>query len=276
MLLTGLGDNAHVYDDFAYQFTDYFHVYGITRRGFLPSSQPRIGYDVPTRAADDIAVLDALGIRSAVFVGHSLSGSELSRLGAAYPKRVEKLVYLDAADLAERFKPSRAEPPGMAPLFTAATLKSLQAYQAASARYTSLREPDQAARLNLKFNARGAIVDATSPDWVSEKLLAGVQGAVNPPTNWNAIKAPRLGIYAPYTPEARQAWYWYLSRADQAKFDAAWPSIIAWYRATIDKFAAGNAANTHTLPGAPHYVYINHEAETVRWMREFLGIPPRV
>src|SRR4051794_23699000 len=26
VLLTGYGDNAHVYDQFAYQFTDYFHV----------------------------------------------------------------------------------------------------------------------------------------------------------------------------------------------------------------------------------------------------------
>ena len=41
VLLTGLGDNAHVYDEFAFQFTDYFHVYGITRRGFLPSSRFR-------------------------------------------------------------------------------------------------------------------------------------------------------------------------------------------------------------------------------------------
>jgi hypothetical protein len=40
VLLTGLGDNSHVYDQFAFQFTDYFHVIGITRRGFLPSSQP--------------------------------------------------------------------------------------------------------------------------------------------------------------------------------------------------------------------------------------------
>ena len=75
VLLTGLGDNAHVYDNFAFQFTDYFHVYGITRRGFLPSSQPRDGYDVPTRVRDDVAVLDALGIKKAVFVGHSLAGS---------------------------------------------------------------------------------------------------------------------------------------------------------------------------------------------------------
>ena len=34
VLLAGLGDNAHVFDHFAYQFTDRFHVIGITRRGF--------------------------------------------------------------------------------------------------------------------------------------------------------------------------------------------------------------------------------------------------
>ena len=39
VLLAGGGDNAHVYDQFAYQFTDYFRVIGITRRGYLPSSQ---------------------------------------------------------------------------------------------------------------------------------------------------------------------------------------------------------------------------------------------
>src|SRR5215213_3321587 len=100
VLLTGLGDNAHVYDQFAFQFTDDFHVIGITRRGFLPSSQPEHGYDVDTRARDDIAVLDAFGIRKATFVGHSLAGSELSKIGEVYHHRVETLVYLDAADLA--------------------------------------------------------------------------------------------------------------------------------------------------------------------------------
>src|SRR5437667_4257498 len=33
VLLTGMGDNAHVFDEFAYQFNDRFHVIGITRRG---------------------------------------------------------------------------------------------------------------------------------------------------------------------------------------------------------------------------------------------------
>jgi pimeloyl-ACP methyl ester carboxylesterase len=273
VLLTGLGDNAHVYDGFAYQFTDHYRVIGITRRGFLPSSQPRNGYDVPTRAKDDIAVLDALGIGKAVLVGHSLAGSELSELALKYPARVERLVYLDAADLANRFRPSRREPPGAQALFTEATLKSLEAYQAASARYMALREPNQAVCPNLKFDAKGAIVDSTSPQWVTDKLLAGV--AANPAVEWGRIKAPRLGIFAPYTLAARQAWYWYLKPADKREFDRAWPEIAGWFRRTVARFAAGNRANTYTLPGAPHYVYINNEAEVVRWMRRFLGVPPR-
>src|SRR5262249_10581354 len=75
VLLTGMGDNAHVYDQFAYQFNDRFHVIGITRRGFGRSSQPAHGYDLDTRARDDIAVLDKLNIRQAVFVGHSVAGT---------------------------------------------------------------------------------------------------------------------------------------------------------------------------------------------------------
>ena len=84
VLLAGYGDTAHVFDEFAYQFTDHFHVIGITRRGFFPSSQPESGYDVGTRAHDDIEVLKHLGISKAVFVGHSLAGSELSELGSKY------------------------------------------------------------------------------------------------------------------------------------------------------------------------------------------------
>ena len=273
VLLTGLGDNAHVYDPLAFQFTDDFHVIGMTRRGFLPSSQPEHGYDVETRARDDIAVLDALGIRKATFVGHSLAGSELSKLGEGYPTRVEKLVYLDAADLAERFFPSRPEPPSDESLFTSAAYKSLWTYQAASARFDALRKPDPAVCIGVEFDRHGALTGSTTPDWVSTKLLEGVAGSVNPPVNWANIDAPRLGIFALFTLEARQAWYWYLTSAEQAAFDEAWAPIVAWHEETIGKFAANNLLHTLLLPGAPHYVYINHETEVVREMRKFFGLP---
>jgi pimeloyl-ACP methyl ester carboxylesterase len=123
VLLTGSGDNAHVFDYFAFQFADFFHVIGITRRGWLPSSQPKTGYDVETRAADDIKVLDALGIKKAVFVGHSIAGSELSKIAVKYPSYVDKIVYLDASDLSERN--TFPEIPLLFPLFTDADAKSL-------------------------------------------------------------------------------------------------------------------------------------------------------
>jgi pimeloyl-ACP methyl ester carboxylesterase len=271
VLLTGSGDNAHVYDRFAFQFTDYFRVIGITRRGWLPSSQPQDGYDVPTRAADDVAVLDALGIDKAVFVGHSAAGMELIQLGRTHGARVDKLIFLDAADLAERFVPSRREPP--MPDYTDADTKSLFAFQAATARYQSIREPDPSVCLRLQLAANGAVVDTTTPESIQEKFAAGMAAAS--PADWASIAAPRLGIFAEFTIEARQPWYWYLSDAKRSEFDEAWRPIVAWHRRTIGEFAKGNSANTFRLPGAAHYVYIQNEAEVVRWMRQFLRLSPR-
>lgn len=212
VLLTGLGDNARVYDQFAFQFTDYFHVIGITRRGFLPSSQPEDGYDVRTRASDDIAVLDALGINKAVLVGHSVAGSELSAAGELYKDRVDKLVYLDAYDLSGRF--NLPEVPHH-PDFTSADARSLWTFQAARARLEGIRIPDPAACIGLQFNADGAITDSTTPDWVPAKILADVNA--NPPVNWANIVAPRLGIFALPSVESRQPWYWYLD-ADEKSY----------------------------------------------------------
>jgi pimeloyl-ACP methyl ester carboxylesterase len=143
LLLTGLGDNAHVFDGFAFQFTDRFHVIGITRRGYLPSSQPKDGYDIATRVADDIAVLDALAIRRAIWVGHSISGSELSAAGLLYKDRVDKLVYLDAYDLSQRSQVPG--PPDSSSVYTDADVQSIMVYQAAIA----LRSGAPASRRNL-------------------------------------------------------------------------------------------------------------------------------
>ena len=270
VLLTGIGDNAHVWDDFAYQFTDFFRVIGITRRGFGASDKPDGGYDVPTRARDDIAVLDDFGIDKAVFVGHSIAGSELSQLGLAYPHRVDKLVYLDALDRAEVPREEQELPP---PPFTDDDFSSLRAFQAAGARLLGNREPNAAFCNAFLFGRSGRIVDDVTPDEIPAKIFA--EADKPPPTNWRKIRAPRLGIFALFTREARQAWYWYLSPAEQAEFDAGWGPIVNWKRRTIGRFAEGNTANTFLLPNAPHYIYISNEAEVVRWMRDFLGIPPR-
>ncbi|HEX2525412.1 MAG TPA: alpha/beta hydrolase [Geminicoccus sp.] len=272
VLLTGLGDNAHIYDDFAVQFTGDFHVIGITRRGFLPSSRPANGYDVATRTRDIIKVMDAHRIKQASFAGHSLAGSELSRLGARYPARVEKLVYLDAYDLATRFR--RPDVPGVA--FSDEDTRSLLTFQAAEARLTGTRKNDTSTCLGLIFGSTGAVLDAANPPEISAKILAGVQAPANPLVDWRRIQAPRLGIFADYSAKVRLPHYWYLEPADQALFDRNFPGIVAWQKQTIERFfqhgGDGPKPVVRVLPAfTSHYLFINREDFVVREMRRFLA-----
>jgi pimeloyl-ACP methyl ester carboxylesterase len=158
VLLTGMGDNAHVFDEFAYQFTDRFHVIGITRRGFGRSSQPAHGYDLDTRARDDITVLDKLNIREAVFVGHSVSGTELNKIAAVYPDRVKKLVYLDALDIGSGGWKTLPQPPPP-PEDTAADLESVQRFAAANARSDGYRKPLAAICNMIRTDASGRVLE---------------------------------------------------------------------------------------------------------------------
>jgi non-heme chloroperoxidase len=97
VLLAGLGDTAHIFDNFAPKLTAQYHVYGITRRGFGVSSCPTTGYNADRLADDVIAVLDALKITRPVVAGHSFAGEELSSIAMRYPQQVAGLIYLDAA-----------------------------------------------------------------------------------------------------------------------------------------------------------------------------------
>jgi len=274
VLLTGLGDNAHVYDQFAYQFIDYFHVIGITRRGYAPSthpaagSTPEDGYTLDARAHDDVAVLDALGINKAVFVGHSVSGSELSTIGLKYRERVEKLVYLDAFDLAKRFQLPDIPP---AP-FTEADNRSLQIFLAADERLEDILRPAQATCIAVQFDDNGRIIDSSTPGWVPQAILWDVQH--NPPTDWAKMEPPRLGVFNQPSVEGKLPYYFYLNDEDRKKFDQNWPGIVKWYTDRIAEFTVQQAGRpkpiVYTLPDAPHYFYLNDQAFVVRVMRQFL------
>src|SRR5439155_9643719 len=97
ILLAGLGNDAHVFDEIAPPLTDKFHVIGLTRRGFGETERPAAGYDTATRVEDIRAFMDAQKITRAHLVGHSLAGDEMTLFAATYPQRVIKMVYLDAA-----------------------------------------------------------------------------------------------------------------------------------------------------------------------------------
>lgn len=265
VLLTGAGDNAHAFDQFAFQFTDRFHVIGITRRGFGRSSQPARGYDLDTRARDDIAVLDTLGIRQAVFVGHSIAGTELNKLATVYPQRVAKLVYLDALDIGSGGWAKLPQPPG-SPEPTATDLESVQRLAAASVRDDGYRKPLAAYCNMVRRDASGRVVGAVTPPEILAKLKAGLQ-----PAAYDRIRAPTLGIFNRITPPYRMPYYWSLKPAHQAEFDRNIAALAKWTDGAIQRFRTEvKGSRVVEIPNTNHYVYVVEEALVVREMRNFL------
>ncbi len=64
-------------------------------RGFGWSEAPGYGYDGETFAADQVALLDALGIERVCVAGHDWGGWTAILLGLVHPGRVERLVALN-------------------------------------------------------------------------------------------------------------------------------------------------------------------------------------
>ena len=65
------------------------------RRGFGQSSQPSFGYNYDTFAADLNTLMEALDLRDAILVGHSMGTGEVTRyLGAYGSARVSKAVLI--------------------------------------------------------------------------------------------------------------------------------------------------------------------------------------
>ena len=109
VLLAGLGNTAHVFDEFAPKLTPAYHVYGITRRGHGLSSAPVSGYSADRLGDDVLAVIEALGLDRPVLVGHSVAGEELSSVGTRYPERIAGLIYLEAAYSYAYYDPSQGD-----------------------------------------------------------------------------------------------------------------------------------------------------------------------
>ena len=66
-------------------------------RGFGFSGKPAGGYDNAAYARLLVALLDSLGISSAVLVGHSMGGAIVAEVALALPDRVRGLVLIDPA-----------------------------------------------------------------------------------------------------------------------------------------------------------------------------------
>jgi non-heme chloroperoxidase len=140
ILLAGLGNTAHVFDEFAPKLTNLGHIYAITRRGYGASSRPDAGYDVARLGEDVLAVIDTVRIEKPVLIGHSLAGQEMSYLAVQHRAQIAALIYLEAAyryayDVPGEFEkdfPSLPPPPAIPPAVVrpAFTLPGAESHQA--------------------------------------------------------------------------------------------------------------------------------------------------
>ncbi len=274
VFLAGGGNTAHVYDHFATRFTNRFHVLGITRRGFGKSSHPEAGYDTTTLVRDIVAVLDSLGLKQASFVAHSFGGSELNYLGAHYPKRVHRLVYLDSAmDSHALFR---------SPEWKSGVLQSPQpptppyddevgsawSWTLWAERLSGPGYPEAEVRTMFKFDANDRFVGPTSVDAWLEKLEQGSE-----PVDLRRVRAPALALYAIVESAEAMLPYWHAldptARARGEKMFEALQRLHTRLRADFsEKVERARVVRIH---GARHYMFLTHPGEVTHAMLEFLS-----
>lgn len=259
LFLAGLGDNAHVFDDFAPEFTGHFHVLAMTRRGWGQSDCPATGYDVPTRVADLGGFLDALRIKRVILAGHSIAGDELTAFAAAYPERVEKLIYLDAAvDPASdpAAKDIRAGKEPGAPKTPKEALVSLDALLNYLYRRLSLTPPSRALEASIRdsflVHTDGS-VERRTPDSVHRAILRGFAFAS---LDYTKIKHPTLSFYEDP------------STASSVEEQKALAEFIDQNVALIRK--SGPQIQIEHIAGSHHYLFIDHQEEVAKKMKVFL------
>jgi pimeloyl-ACP methyl ester carboxylesterase len=274
VLLTGLGDSAHVYDKFAPKLTSAYHVYGITRRGFGSSSAPATGYSADRLGDDVLAVLSSLKLNRPVLMGHSIGGEELSSVGSRHPEKVAGLIYLDAAysyayydrargdlnlDLIEFQKKLEQLQPGKGPVDQGPLIQEL--LETSIPRFErELRETQK--NLQAMPPAMLAAQESVHMSPASQAIIAGQQ-------KYTSILVPILAIYAVPHDLGSEIGNDAAARATFEAYDEARTGAQA------KAFENGiPSARVVRLPRANHYVFLSNEADVLREMNAFLASLP--
>lgn len=264
VLLAGLGNSAHVFDDFAPKLTGTYHVYGITRRGYGASSVPDSGYDAYHLGDDVLAVLDALKLTRPLLAGHSVAGEELSAVGSRHSERIAGLIYLDAAypyafddgkgtTMAELQQGAPRQPSP-----SSEDTASVAAYLAWQKRIRGIAMPEADVRETTEIAADGRMSRPRTPAKIGQAIQAGTQ-------KFSEIPVPVLAICA--VPQDRGPW---LRESSDPAIPAYLAKVAAAQEKQVHAFETGvPTAKVVRLANANHYVFISNESDVIREMRTF-------
>ena len=265
MLLAGLGESGHIYNDLAPRLTDRFRVIALTRRGHGVSSRADSSTCVlDTLVADIAAVMDSLQLKRASLIGHSIAGAEITRFAARWPDRTDKLVYLDAshdfAGIDSVLGANPAWPPQFSP-------------PSGTARDTLNARRDRSKRYRFGYWSdalESGILRSPSSDDASDECL--LQDATLHPKEYRQVQAPALALTAGYT---MQNWFFYLDpMADSVKWRGAehWLTSVLnpWLGAGRERFRREMRSSRTIELEADHHLFNSHPARTLREIRQFL------
>jgi pimeloyl-ACP methyl ester carboxylesterase len=96
LLLHGWPQHWYMWRRVIRELEEEFRLLAPDLRGFGWSDAPGHGYDGETFAADQVALLDALGIERAFVIGHDWGGWTAMLLGLLHPDRIERLIVCNA------------------------------------------------------------------------------------------------------------------------------------------------------------------------------------
>lgn len=271
VLLAGLGNSAHVFDEFAPRLKSLGHVYGITRRGYGQSSVPPQGYDADRLADDVLAVLDALGLERPLLVGHSIAGEELSSLAARHPLRARALVYLDAAGDRTVPLPPMPSVPFARP--SPEDRRSISAFRAWQKQTMGMTVPESEMRQTIAIGADGSVGGPLAPEFVPRAIFAGVKRP-----DYARMRIPALSIQSlpPASVAEGRASNTFIpsmfSGASDSALNELFSAVRQVTRVNTDAFEkAHDGWRNVEVIGANHHEFLSHPVDVLREIRAFMG-----
>jgi len=267
LFLTGMGNSAHIFVDFAPKFSDKFHVYAMSRRGYGASEQTANGYSTDTLAMDILAVTKALNLNKVILIGHSIAGDEISKFASSYPDKVEKVIYLDAAYDHKSIWPAIVQYMPAFPKLTAADTSSSDGLKAYYKKIAGITYPDDEMKNTIVFSTNGKYLKDVTSDEIQGKLVRGLEHP-----NYKSIQCPALAIYATAsTPDIIIPFYSLLDTVNKKIADARFAIYKNFAREQIERFKKEvKKGVVKEMKEENHYIFLSNPVETENYIREFL------
>ncbi len=265
--LAGLGNTPHIFEDFAPKFTNNFHVYGITRRGFGKSERVNIGFSTDTLLQDILKVMDSLSLKKVILIGHSIAGDEISTFARQFPNKVSAIVFLDAAlDHAGNFDsllapyPKQPQPDSN----FKPTLKNIIDFDFKTHRF---KFPDGELNTFGKFDKNGLFIEDTTIGLAYSEVLKYVKTI-----SYKGIKCPSLAIYnnAPTAPE-RFRTYYLLDDANKKIADECTKRWYKYYQKELNRYKKEcEGCLVKEIRNSHHQLFLCNPKETELAIKNFL------